>query len=54
MELDNVWVVHALQHRHLIPDHLLVALDALLQYYLDSTFALWAICFTDNAVGTGT
>lgn len=53
MELDNVRVLHALQHLQLIVHHLLVAAHILLQDDLDSDLALGAVSFADDTVGSG-
>lgn len=47
---DNVRVLQILEEVQLIVDHLLVALDILLQDDLDGDLASRAICFADNAV----
>lgn len=44
-------VLQALEHVKLVVHHLLVALDVLLQDNLDSHLALWAVGFSDNAIG---
>jgi hypothetical protein len=53
VKLDNVRVLHALQHLQLVVDHLLVAAHILLQDDLDSDLALGAVCFPDDTVGSG-
>jgi hypothetical protein len=53
VKLDNVRVLHALQHLQLVVDHLLVAAHILLQDDLDSDLALRAVCFPDDTVGSG-
>lgn len=50
MELDNVWVLHALKHLQLIIDHLLVAAHILLQDNLDCDLALRAVSFPNDAI----
>ena len=50
MEADNVRVLQALKHLQLIVDHLLIALDVLLQDNLHRDLALRAIGLADNAV----
>jgi hypothetical protein len=50
VELDNVWVFHALQHLQLIVHHLLIAFDILLQDNFDSDLALGAVGFADDTV----
>lgn len=47
-------VVELLEQRKLVVNHLLVALDILLQDDLDGNFSGRTICFADNAVGTST
>lgn len=54
MELDDVWVLHLLQHFQLIVDHLLVATNVLLQDDLDCNFAIWAIGLTNDTVRSST
>lgn len=54
MELDNVWVLHLLQHFQLVVDHLLVTADILLQDDLDGDLAIWAVGLADDAIGTST
>jgi hypothetical protein len=39
-ELDDVWVLEALEHLQLVVDHLVVAFDVLLQDDLDGAFSL--------------
>jgi hypothetical protein len=53
VELDNVRVLHALQHLQLIVDHLLVSADVLLQDDLDSDLALGAVGLADDTVCAG-
>lgn len=50
VELDDMRVLHSLQHLHLIVYHLLVALDILLEDDLDSAFAFRAVCLADYAI----
>ena len=50
MELDNVWVLHLLQHFQLVVDHLLVTADILLQDDLHGDLALGTVSFSDNTV----
>lgn len=52
VELDDVRVLHSLQHLHLIVHHLLIALDILLEDDLDSAFALRAVCLADYAISS--
>jgi hypothetical protein len=54
MELDNVWVTHALKHLQLVVDHLLVAPHVLLQNDLDCDLALRAVSLADDAIRAGT
>ena len=54
MELDNVRVLHALQHLQLVVDHLLVPADVLLEDDLDGDLALGAVGLADDAIGSGT
>lgn len=54
MELDNVRVLHALQHLQLIVHHLLVAPDIFLQDDFDSDLAFRALGLSDNAVCSST
>ena len=51
MELDNVWMLHSLQHFQLVVDHLLVSAHILLQDNFDSNLALGAVRFPDDTVG---
>ena len=46
--------MQALEHIHLIINHLLIALDTLLHNNLDGNLPLGPLGFTDNAVGTST
>lgn len=50
MELDNVRMLHALQHFQLVVHHLFVSPDILLQDDLDSDLALGAVGFSDNTI----
>lgn len=50
MKLDNMRMLHSLQHLHLIVYHLFIALDILLEDDLDSAFALRAVCLADYAI----
>jgi hypothetical protein len=50
MELDNVRMLHALQHLQLIVHHLLVAADILLQDDLDGDLALGTVSLPDNPI----
>lgn len=50
---DDVGVLDALQHVQLVPNHLLVALDVLLQDDLNSHLARGAVALSDNAIGAG-
>jgi len=43
-------MVHPLQHLQLIIDHLLIALDVLLQDDLDGISVSALLCFADDAV----
>jgi hypothetical protein len=54
MELDNVWVAHALKHLQLIVDHLLVAAHVLLQDDLDRDLTLGAVGLSHDAIRAGT
>jgi hypothetical protein len=54
MELDNMWMLHSLQHLHFVVHHLLVALDILLENNLDSALALRPVCLADYAICTST
>jgi hypothetical protein len=54
MELDNVRVLHALQHLELVIDHLLVSANILLQDDLDGDLALGAVGLSDDAICTST
>ena len=53
MKLDNVRVLHALQHLQLVVDHLLVSADILLQDNLDGDLALGTVSLPDNTVRSG-
>jgi len=53
VELDNVRVLHALQHLQLIVHHLLVATDVLFQDDLNSDLALGAVGLADDAISAG-
>jgi hypothetical protein len=53
VKLDNVWVLHALQHLQLIVHHLLISLDILLQDDFDSDLALGAVGLAHDAVCAG-
>jgi hypothetical protein len=53
VELDDVRVLHALQHLQLVIHHLLVATDVLLQDDLDSDLAFRAVGLADDAIGAG-
>lgn len=50
VELDNVRVLHALQHLKLIVDHLLVALDISLQDDLHSDLSLWTVGLSNDTI----
>ena len=54
MELDNVRVLHALQHLELIVDHLLVSANILLQDDLDRDLALRTVGFPDDTICAST
>jgi hypothetical protein len=54
VELDNVRVLHALEHLQLVVHHLLIAPNILLQNDLDGDLALGAVGLPDNAIGAGT
>jgi hypothetical protein len=54
VELDNVRVLHALQHLQLVVHHLLVAADVLLQNNLDGNLALGAVSLADDSIRAGT
>lgn len=54
MELDDVWVLHALQHLEFIVNHLLVSANILFQDDLDRNLTLRAVGLTDNAVRAST
>jgi hypothetical protein len=45
-----MWVLHPLQHLHLIVDHLLIALYILLKDDLHGNLALGPICLANDAV----
>lgn len=47
-------VLQSLQHGKLVIDHLLVALDVLLQDDLDGNLASGAVCFTNDSIGSST
>jgi hypothetical protein len=51
VELDNVRVLHALQHFQLIVDHLLIAPHVLLEDDLDGHLSLRAVGLAHNAIG---
>lgn len=53
-EAHDGGVLEALQHVELVVDHLLVALDVLLQDDLDGHLAGRAVGLADDAIGTGT
>jgi hypothetical protein len=53
VELDNVRVMHARQHRHLVVHHRLVALDTLLQDDLDGALAVRPVGLSHDAIGAG-
>lgn len=50
MELDNVRVLHALQHLELVVDHLLISADIFLQDNFDGDLALGAVSLSDNTI----
>jgi hypothetical protein len=52
VELDNVRVLHFLQHFQLVVDHLLVAADILLQDDLDCDLAVRAVSLTDDTISS--
>ena len=54
MELDDMWMLHSLQHLHLVVHHLLVALDILLQDNLHGHLARGPICLADDSICPGT
>lgn len=54
VELDNVWVLHALQHLELVVDHLLVSAHVLLQDDLDRNLALGTVGFSYDAICAST
>ena len=54
MELDNVGVLHLLQHFQLVVYHLLVTADILLQDDLDGDLAIWAVGLADDTIGSST
>jgi hypothetical protein len=54
MELDNVRVLHALQHLQLVIDHLLVPADILLQDDLDGDLALGAVSLSYDSISAST
>jgi hypothetical protein len=53
VKLDNVRVLHALQHLQLVVHHLLIATDVLFQDDLNSDLALGAVGLADDAIGAG-
>jgi hypothetical protein len=53
MELDNVRVLHALQHLEFVVDHLLVAADILLQDDLDRDLALRTVGLAHDTICAG-
>ncbi len=54
MELDNVRMLHFLEHLQLVVDHLLIAANVLLQDDLDCYLAVWAFGLSDDAIGSST
>ena len=54
MELDNMWVAHALKHLQLVVNHLLVAAHVLLQDDLDRDLALRTVGLSHDAIRAGT
>jgi hypothetical protein len=53
VELDDVRVLHALQHLQLVVDHLLVSADVLLQDDLDRDLALGTVGLADDSICAG-
>lgn len=45
-------VLHPLQHFELIVDHLLIALDILLEDDFHSDLSRWTVCLSHNAICT--
>ena len=54
MKLDNVRVLHPLQHLQFVVDHLLVSANILLQDDLDSDLAFGAVSFPDDTICSST
>jgi hypothetical protein len=54
VELDNVWVFHALQHLQLIVYHLLIPTNILLQDDLDGHLALRAVSLSHDTICAST
>jgi hypothetical protein len=50
VELDNVRVLHALQHLQLVVYHLLISPHILLQDDLDGNLALGTVGLSDDAI----
>ena len=50
VELDNMRVLHPLQHLQLVVDHLLVSANILLQDDLDGDLAFGAVSFPDDTI----
>lgn len=48
-----MWVLHPLQHLHLIVNHLLVAFNVLLEYNLHGNLSVRAVCFPYDAICAG-
>jgi hypothetical protein len=53
VELDDVRVLHLLQHFQLVVDHLLVAANILLQDDLDRDLAIRAVGLANDSIGSG-
>lgn len=52
-KLDNMWVLHALQHLEFVVNHLLIALDILLEDNLDGDLSRRAIGLSDDSICAG-
>ena len=52
VKLDNMRVLHLLQHFQFIVNHLLVAANILLQDYLDRDLAVWAVGLSNDTISS--
>lgn len=53
MKLDDMRVLHLLQHLQLVIDHLLIAANILLQDDLDRDLAIRAVGLANDTIGPG-